>query len=112
MDVNHSEYQNIYAKEAFSFSGLNSVQITILRNKYGSNFIRQGKKTTIFKRILKALFEPMILILIFACIITIGINIGNLCCGKDADFYECIGILGAISLSVGVVPSFSRELRP
>ncbi|MBQ3571568.1 MAG: cation-transporting P-type ATPase, partial [Clostridia bacterium] len=102
MDVNHSEYQRIYEKEEFLFSGLKSEQVSFLRSKYGSNYIKQGKKTSIFKRILNALFEPMILILIFACIITIGINIGNICCGKEGDFYECIGILGAISLSVGL----------
>ena len=102
MDINQVEYQRVYNEEKFSFNGLNSEKVLFYRKKYGDNSMGKKKKISIFKRIINALLEPMILILVFACIITFGINIGNLIAGKECDFYECLGILGAISISVGL----------
>ena len=102
MDINHKEYEKVYFSEKFSFNGLNSNKVDYFRQKYGSNTLGEAKKKSIILKIFKALSEPMILILLFACIITLGINIGNLLAGAQTDFYECLGIIGAVFLSVGL----------
>ncbi len=102
MDINHGEYQRIYEKEKFNHTGLNSDKILFFQSKYGKNTFTKRKKTNLFIKIIRALTEPMILILLFACVITVGINIGNKMAGKESDFYESLGIIGAILLSVGL----------
>lgn len=102
MDINHSEYEHIYTTEKFAFNGLKKEQVAFYREKYGNNGLGDPKRKSTIAKILKALSEPMLLILLFACVITIGINIGNLLSGKEADFYECIGIVSAIALSAGL----------
>ncbi|PWM72392.1 MAG: calcium-translocating P-type ATPase, PMCA-type [Bacillota bacterium] len=69
---------------------------------YGKNVIERKKGKSLFGRIAEALAEPMILILIFSFIITFGTNLGKALKTGDGDFIECIGIVGAICLSVGI----------
>lgn len=80
--------------------GLTREQVGINRSKYGANKLTPKKEKTIVKRLIDALLEPMMLILLVAFCLTLGINIGKFLKGTDADFYECIGILIAISISV------------
>ncbi len=102
MDINHSHYEEILKNESFSYSGLKENEVFLLKEKYGTNTLGEKKKSSLIKRIFKALTEPMILILLFATVITLGINVGNLMTGKDSDFYESIGIICAVALSVGL----------
>lgn len=102
MDINHSYYEDVLNKEKFSYSGLNESKVRSLKEKYGNNTLGKKKKNGLLKKIFKAITEPMILILLFATAITIGINIGNFIAGKESDFYECVGIICAIALSVGL----------
>mgnify|MGYP002523400767 FL=1 len=82
-------------------AGLTSAKV-LLNARYGKNVIKKPKETSVFKKVLSALLEPMMLILVFALMLTAGVNIGKFLKTGDGDFYECIGILLAISVSVAV----------
>ncbi len=85
-----------------SIDGLTSKQVLLNRQKYGSNAITKTKGKTFLKRIGEALLEPMLIILEVAVAITVGVNIGKAAKGVEFDFYECIGIIFAIALSVSL----------
>lgn len=92
-------------KTAYDFSsdfGLGLTNKTVVENgeKYGINVLTERKKEGIVKRFFRALKEPMILILIFGLILTVGVNIGKALKTGDGDFTECVGIAVAILLSV------------
>ena len=70
--------------------------------KYGKNVIERKKGKSLIGKIAEALSEPMILILIFSFIVTFGTNLGKALKTGDGDFAECIGIVAAICLSVGI----------
>ncbi|MEI0748610.1 calcium-translocating P-type ATPase, PMCA-type [Brachyspira pulli] len=70
--------------------------------KYGANSFTKEKGATLLQKILEALKEPMILMLIFAGIIAIGVNTVAYFNGGHADFLECLGIFLAISLSITI----------
>ena len=67
---------------------------------YGLNVLSAKKKNSLIKRIFKALFEPMMIILLFALAITFGVNLGRFLKDGSGDFYECIGISIAVAISV------------
>lgn len=94
--------ERIYKENNFSSYGLKSSQILPLKNKYGANKLSKNKKNTLFMKIVNALLEPMMLILVVALIITIGVNIGNFFAGKAIDPFESIGIFLSVALSVGL----------
>ena len=52
------------------------------------------------KTIWDASTEPMLLMLIFAAVITLGVNIARYMTGGEYNFLECAGIFAAIALSV------------
>ena len=79
--------------------GLTSVQADKNREKYGENQLKKKKKKGFFSRLLSALSEPTLIILEFAWIITVGVNIGKRITTGDGDLTECVGILVAILLS-------------
>ena len=83
-----------------SKKGLNDSQVLVNRRKYGVNEITKKKPKSIFKRIIDALLEPMLIILELSGVITLGVNIGKALKSGDGDFYECFGILFAILISV------------
>ncbi|MBO5926538.1 MAG: calcium-translocating P-type ATPase, PMCA-type, partial [Clostridia bacterium] len=58
------------------------------------------KNKSIIIRVLEALSEPMLIILELAGVITLGVNIGKTLKNNSGDFYECIGIVFAILVSV------------
>lgn len=82
--------------------GLKNSEVEKSRTKYGDNVISKKKKTGILGKIFSVLKEPMIVILIFSLILTLGVNIGKKLKTGNGDFTECIGIFIAISLSVGI----------
>ena len=82
--------------------GLTDKSVKKNLQQYGENILANKKKNSIFKRIIKALFEPMMLILLFALVITFGVNFGKILKGADGSFLECIGICIAIGISVAL----------
>ena len=70
--------------------------------KYGRNLLEKRKKRGFFTRIFDCLKEPMLIILAFGFIITVGTNLGKYFKSGSADFSECLGILFAIVLSVTI----------
>lgn len=83
-------------------SGLSDEQAAASREKYGANsFVRQGHESML-KRIWDASTEPMLVMLIFAAIITLAVNITRYFTGGEYNFLECAGIFAAIILSVAI----------
>lgn len=83
-------------------NGLSEKALEINVKKYGKNKLTQNKKQSFFERLFNSLKEPMILILLFGFILTLGINLGKYFKIGEGDFAECFGILGAIVLSVSI----------
>ena len=77
MHSNLNNLEKIYFSGKFSENGLTDAQVEQNKKLYGCNVLSQKKKTTLLKRIITALCEPMVLILVFAFLVTVGINIGN-----------------------------------
>lgn len=82
--------------------GLNQDQVVQNEKKYGKNEFSSGEKTSLVKKILGALKEPMIFILLIAALIAIGMNVYRHSQGMHTEFTESIGIVVAILLSVGI----------
>lgn len=83
-----------------SEKGLNPEQAEKSRSTYGTNsFVRQSHES-LAKRIWDASTEPMLVMLIFAAIITLAVNITRYFTGGEYNFLECVGIFAAIALSV------------
>ena len=83
-----------------SFLGLDDEKIITSKRLYGDNTIKKSKGKSFFKKITDALLDPMLIILEVAMVITLGVNIGKAFKGIESDFYECIGIIFAIFVSV------------
>lgn len=82
--------------------GLSESQVQASRQKYGANtFVHTGTESML-KRIWDASTEPMLLMLIFAAIITLAVNITRYFTGGEYNFLECAGIFAAIFLSVAI----------
>ena len=82
--------------------GLTQEQASKNRLLYGTNTLTHAKPVSLFQRIIEAMTEPMLLLLVLALFITIGVNIARHYMGEPTDFIECIGILIAIGLSVAI----------
>ena len=68
--------------------GLDEDQILASREKYGANtFVRQSRESML-RRIWDASTEPMLLLLIFAAIITLAVNITRYFTGGEYNFLE------------------------
>lgn len=95
-------YKKVLDNLCSSENGLTDKQVEISRREHGKNEIKKAKRKTIFKQILEALSEPMLVILEMATAITLGVNIGKALKNGNGDFYECIGIVFAIVISVAL----------
>ena len=82
--------------------GLSLEKVKSSVQKYGINTITKQKRKSIFSKILSALLQPMILILIFGFIVAFGSRLGTFIKTGETDFSECIGIVLAITLSVAI----------
>ena len=80
--------------------GLTEQQAEKSRNKHGSNSFVAQSRESLAKRIWDASTEPMLLMLIFAAIITLAVNVTRYFTGGEYNFLECVGIFAAIALSV------------
>ncbi len=81
-------------------AGLTSGQVQENAEKYGRNVFSETKKKSLLRRIWEAATEPMLVLLFFAWIITIAVNVVKEVQTGDGDFIECVGILVAIAISV------------
>jgi len=82
--------------------GLTDEQVKLNAEKYGSNALSHTKPESLFKRIWASITEPMILLLVFAALIALFVNVANAVTGGEADVLKVIGIFAAISLSVTI----------
>ena len=101
--------EDVYNREKFSYGGLDSLKVKSMRERYGKNVLTKKKKDGLFRRIFNALREPMVLILVFAFLITLAVNVGNLIGGGEVDPFECIGIFTSICISVGLTVIMERK---
>lgn len=83
-------------------NGLSDFNLEKNKEEYGTNNLTVAQGKSFLSKVLEALAEPMTVILIFASLITIGINIYRFYSGMETDFVECIGILIAIFLSASI----------
>lgn len=80
--------------------GLSDAQVKENIERYGHNeFTRAGRKS-LLRRIWEASTEPMLILLFFAWLITVAVNIVSVVQGGHFDWAECVGILVAIAISV------------
>ena len=85
-----------------SKNGLIESEVSLRRNKFGSNELTPKAETGFIKRVISALKEPMLVILLFGFLITFFANVGKHLKTGDGDFTECFGILAAVILSVSI----------
>ena len=83
-------------------NGLSQAEVNRSKEINGSNVLSEKKQKSLFKKIMSALSDPMLVILEFALIITLGINLGKYFKNKEADFIECLGIGFSILISVSL----------
>ena len=83
-------------------AGLNDETVKINAEKYGINALPQVKPESLLKRIWNSVTEPMIILLVFAALIALFVNIVNVFTGGDTDILKVVGIFAAISLSVAI----------
>lgn len=79
--------------------GLTRSQVEINARNFGKNVLPKKKKKSGMKRFFEALLEPTLIILEFAWVITVGVNLGKFIKSGTCDVYECVGILLAILIS-------------
>ena len=70
--------------------------------KFGRNVLTMQKKLSFFNRLINAIKEPMLVILLFGFIITFGSALGKFFKTGENDFVECFGILFAVIVSVSI----------
>lgn len=95
-----SASETIKALHSDAEKGLSADQVIESREKYGLNSFRRDGSESLLKRIWDAATEPMLLMLIFAAVITLAVNITRFIKGGEYNFLECAGIFLAITLSV------------
>ena len=83
-------------------AGLSAEQVKASAEQYGRNEFSRTKPKSLLRRIWEAATEPMLILLFFAWLITIAVNIVNVTQGGHFDIYECIGIFAAILISIAL----------
>ena len=83
-------------------NGLNDKNLKESVAKNGKNKLTKKKKKSLFSRVMDAVKEPMLLILLFGFVLTFGTNLGEFLKTGEGDFFECFGILFAVVLSVSI----------
>jgi len=83
-------------------TGLSEEQIKQNLIEYGANEFTKGKQKSFFIKLIEALREPMVLILIVAGLIALAVNLVEYYSSGHAEFIECIGIFVAIFISVSI----------
>ncbi len=81
-------------------AGLTPEKVKANAEKYGRNEFTRAKKKSLLRRVFEAASEPMLILLLFAWVITIAVNVVKEVQTGNGDFIECVGILVAIAVSV------------
>lgn len=103
MNYHDKSIQHVLAElKSDSNTGLSESVLKKNIEKYGYNVLSEKKKNSFISRILDALKEPMLIILLFGFFITFGVNLGKFLKNGEADFIESAGILFAVALSVSI----------
>ena len=97
-----TEQQVIEMFNSNSHNGLSQLLVDESIKKYGVNTLTKSKEKGFFANLLDALKEPMLLILLFGFVLTLGTNLGKFLKSGEGDFSECFGILFAVILSVSL----------
>lgn len=100
----HTKTVEGVAKE-FSTSAVNGLKtkaVELNRAKFGVNELTPKKPKNFIKRLIEALSEPTLVILEFAWVITVGVNLGKFFKNGSGDFLECLGIMLAVILSASL----------
>lgn len=82
--------------------GISSAECATRRERYGANILSRARPVTFWQRLGAALCEPMTLLLLLAVGILFAVNIVHAITGGETDFAECVGVVIAITLSVGI----------
>lgn len=83
-------------------TGLTESQVEENRSKYGANQLSKEPPVPLWKQIIEALKDPMLLILLVAAGITLAVNLVKYFTGEPTEFIELVGIVVAIALSVTI----------
>jgi len=83
-------------------TGLSKEGVIHNAEKFGENVLNKTKPISLIRRIVVALCEPLMIMLIVAALIAFGVNIVLWFTNGEADFLECVGILIAIVFCVGL----------
>ncbi|MCL2797854.1 MAG: HAD-IC family P-type ATPase, partial [Firmicutes bacterium] len=81
-------------------AGLDEAAVRLSKSAHGKNALSRQKKAGLFKRIVDAVTEPMMLILLFAFAVTFSVNCVKAYHNEGFDYPECVGIFAAIVISV------------
>ncbi|MEG2092292.1 MAG: calcium-translocating P-type ATPase, PMCA-type [Cetobacterium sp.] len=103
MDSTFSKEINELLKNLDSSSqGLSLSILESKENKFGKNIITKIPEKTFLRRVLVALSEPMVKILVFAIFLTIIINFLKISKGEKSDWPETIGITLSVILATSI----------
>ncbi len=102
MNYHAKSAEQVLRETGSSRRGLSVKEAGFRRNRFGGNELTRKKEKSFFSRVVAAVKEPMLLMLLFGFIITLGANIGKYVKTGDGDFTECFGILAAVILSVSI----------
>ena len=93
------------------YQGLTPAEVEASRRQYGVNVLTPPAKDPLWVVFLKKFYDPLIIILLIAGVLSIGIAVYEyLALGKGADvFFEPVGIFVAIFLATGI--SFYFEMK-
>ena len=91
--------QNLESSQEY---GLTKEQVQKNSDKYGKNKLTEIKRKNLFFRILDALKEPMLILLLVAWGITVAVNIMEVVQGHKFNYAEVIGIFVTIGISVAL----------
>ena len=97
---NKSAQEVLESLQTDAHRGLTEHQVKENGERYGRNEFTKAGKKSLLRRIWEAATEPMLILLFFAWIITIAVNIVSVVQGGHFDWAECVGILVAIAISV------------
>ena len=101
MDCYDKSAQEVLASlQTDAHSGLTARQVKENGERYGRNEFTKAGRKSLLRRIWEAATEPMLILLFFAWVITIAVNVVSFVQGGHFDWAECIGILVAILISV------------
>ncbi|MBQ9693590.1 MAG: calcium-translocating P-type ATPase, PMCA-type [Kiritimatiellae bacterium] len=82
--------------------GVSGDEVQQRRTQYGENVLSRAKPVSLWQRIGAVLCEPMTLLLLLAVGVLVTVNVIHGITGGETDFAECVGVLIAIVLSVGI----------